>query len=94
MSSRKSAACIFHTLLFSAAYNQEPFILQTIYVLNKEILQKNPQFIIERGFKSRAGYNGERTVAHFTDYFLTVNNIWLHLIPRFFFNDLTKYFDQ
>ena len=37
-------------------------VLQTIYVLNKEIWAKNPRFIIEIGFKSKAGYNGARTV--------------------------------
>ena len=36
-------------------------VLQTIYVLNKEIWAKNPRFIIESGFKSKAGYNGART---------------------------------
>ena len=31
---------------FSVVYNQEGLILQTIYVINKEILQKkNPRFI-------------------------------------------------
>ena len=34
-------------------YNQEWLILETIYVVNKEILQKKI-----RGFISRAGYNG------------------------------------
>ena len=46
-------------------------MLQTIYVLNKEILQylglksavyNREQFEIKSGFKSRAGYNGARTV--------------------------------
>ena len=37
--------------------NQEWLILQTIYVLNKNILQSNPPFIIKSGFKSRGGYN-------------------------------------
>ena len=46
-------------------YIAERLVLQTIYVLNKEILQflvYNPWFIIKNGFKSRAGYNGARTV--------------------------------
>ena len=43
-------------------YNQEWLILETIYVVNKEILQKNPWLIIKSGFKSRAGYNGACTV--------------------------------
>ena len=43
-------------------YNQEKLLLQTIYVLNKEILQKNPRFIIKSGFKSREGYIGARTI--------------------------------
>ena len=34
-----------------AVYNQEQLILETIYVVNKEILQKNPRL------KSRAGYD-------------------------------------
>ena len=46
----------------SAVYNQEWLILGTIYVVNKEILQKNPRFVIKSGFKSRAGYNGACTV--------------------------------
>ena len=49
---------MFLNPLVTAVYNQEQVILQTIYVLNKEILQKNPRFIIKTGFKSRAGYNG------------------------------------
>ena len=35
-----AAACIFYTLFFSAVYNQERLILQTIHVLNKEIWPK------------------------------------------------------
>ena len=54
---------MFSTLFFTAVYIVERLILQTIYVLNKEILQKNPWFIIKGGFKSRAGYNGARTVS-------------------------------
>ena len=37
-------------------------MLQTIYVMNKENLQKNLQFIIKSGFKSRADYKGACTV--------------------------------
>ena len=37
-------------------------MLQTIYVLNKEILQQNLRFIIKSGFKSRAGYDGAHMV--------------------------------
>ena len=33
-----AAACIFLTLFYIAVYDQEWLILQTIYVLNKEIL--------------------------------------------------------
>ena len=65
----KPIASKYHTgviispgLFFTAVYNQEQVILHTIYVLNKEILQKNLLFIIKSGFKSRAGYNGMRTV--------------------------------
>ena len=45
-------ACIFFTPLLSAVYNVERLILQTIYIINKEILQ----FL---GIKS-AIYNQER----------------------------------
>ena len=53
----------FFTLMINlqctnAVYNQERLILQTIYVLNKEMWAKNSQFIIKSSFKSRAGYNG------------------------------------
>ena len=40
-------------------------ILQTIYVLNMEILHflaQNPRLITKSGFKSRAAYDGARTV--------------------------------
>ena len=40
-----------------AVYNAERFILQGNFSESK-----NPRFIIESGFKSRAGYNGARTV--------------------------------
>ena len=43
-------------------YNQEWLILQTIYVLNKEVLLKNQRFIIKSSFKSRVGCNGACTV--------------------------------
>lgn len=43
-------------------YNQERLILDTIYVVNKEILHKNLWFIIKSSFKSRTGYNGPGTV--------------------------------
>ena len=33
----QAVACIFFTPFFSAVYNQERLILQTIYVLNKEM---------------------------------------------------------
>ena len=65
----KPLASKYHTgviispgLFFTAVYNQEQVILHTIYVLNKEILQKNPQFIIKSGSKSRASYDGECAV--------------------------------
>ena len=41
----------------TAVYNAERFVMQW----NFSDL-KNPRFIIESGFKSRAGYNGARTV--------------------------------
>jgi hypothetical protein len=50
---------------FTAVLNQDWLILQTIYVLNKEILLKNPRFIIKSGFKSRAGYIGANTVCKY-----------------------------
>ena len=44
-------------------------VLQTaVYIAERFVIQwnfsdlKNPRFIIESGFKSRAGYNGARTV--------------------------------
>ena len=48
--------------ILTAVYIQKRRILQTIYVLNQKILHKNPWFIIKSGFKSKAGYNGVRTV--------------------------------
>ena len=44
--------------------------VQTFSVINKEILQKNPRFIIKSGFKSREGYNGACTVKRFYKDFL------------------------
>ena len=43
-------------------YNQDWLILETIYVVNKEILQKYLRFIIKSGFKSRAVSNQERVI--------------------------------
>ena len=57
-----AAACILFTPFITAAYNQEWLIFNTIWVLNKKILQKNPRFIKKTGFKSREGYNGVHTV--------------------------------
>ena len=44
-------------------------VLQTVvYIAERSVIQwnfsdlKNPRFIVESGFKSRAGYNGTRTV--------------------------------
>ena len=58
--------CIFFTPFFTAAYIVELLVLQTIYVVNKKIHQflgiKIFSIIIESSFKSRAGYNGVRTV--------------------------------
>ena len=45
-------------LIFTAVYIQKWLILQTFYVLNKEVIQKNPRFIIKSSFKSGACYNG------------------------------------
>ena len=42
--------------------NQERVILQTIYVINKEINYQNLRLTIRSGFKSRVGYNGGCTV--------------------------------
>ena len=55
---------IFYSI-FTSVYIVERLVLQAIYALLKEILQlwgQNPRFIIESDFKSRAGYNGARTV--------------------------------
>ena len=48
-------------------------VIQTaVYVAERFIMHwnfsdlKNPRFIIKSGFKSRAGYNGARTVVNFT----------------------------
>ena len=41
----------------TAVYNAERFVMQWNF-----FDLKNPRFIIESGFKSRAGYNGARTV--------------------------------
>ena len=49
-------------------------IIQAICVLNKEILQLNLWFIIKRGFKSRAGYEGACPVVKI----LWIINMWLH----------------
>ena len=48
---------------------QSSYLIQTIYVINKEIWALNPRFIIMSGFKSRAGYNG----AHMVDIWLKIN---------------------
>ena len=49
-------------------YNNIIIILAAVYIAERLELQgnffepQNPRFIIESGFKSRAGYNGARTV--------------------------------
>ena len=53
-----SPACLFITTFFIAVYKARALILETIYVVEKEILQKNLWFIIKIVFKSRMGYNG------------------------------------
>ena len=55
-------AFILFTPFLTAVYNQERSMLETIYIVNKEILQKNLRPIIKSGFKSRAGNNGACTV--------------------------------
>ena len=64
---------IFFTPFFTAVYIVERLLLKSIYILNKEILQflgLNPRFILESGFKSRAGFNSARAVYVCTIYFL------------------------
>ena len=51
--------------IFTAVYNQERLILQTTYVLKRGNSKKMLRFIIKSGFKSRAGYDGVRTVIIF-----------------------------
>ena len=55
----EAAACILFTPFFTAVYNQELLTLQTIYVLNKEILQENPQFIMACGLKALHSFWGD-----------------------------------
>ena len=80
--------------IFTAVYIVEWLVLQTIYVLNKDILQflsLNPRFIIERGFKSRTGYNGLHTV-YKNDQELLYTSIKLkNLISQIFFWFLWKF---
>ena len=69
-------ACIFFTPFFTAVYIVERLVLQTLYVLKKEILQilcqkKNAvynqkQLIIKRG------YNGAHTVDRFSAWFYLI----------------------
>ena len=54
-------------------------VIQTaVYIAERFVIQwnfsdlKNPRFIIESGFKSRAGYNGARTVYTFLAVWLTI----------------------
>ena len=56
-------ACIF---LHTASYNQEWFILQTIYVINKKIIWWNLRWIIRSSYKSRLGYNSACTGTSFS----------------------------
>ena len=61
----KAAACIFLTPFFTTIYIVDRLVLQTIYLVKKEILQylgQNSRFIIKSVSKSRAGYNGACTV--------------------------------
>ena len=54
---------------FTSAYNQQQLILKTIYLVNKEILQKKSVY------KSGAGYNGACTVYIFNQLKLTLKNL-------------------
>ena len=53
-------------------YNNIIIILAAVYIAERLELQgnffepQNPRFIIESGFKSRAGYNGARTVSGYS----------------------------
>ena len=51
-----SRGLYFFTPFFTAVYNQERLILETIHVVNKEILPKI--FILKSISKSKGGYNG------------------------------------
>ena len=56
---------VYFSPFFTAAFIVEQLVLQTIYGLNKEILQflsLNPAILIKSGFKSRVCYNGACTV--------------------------------
>ena len=64
----KATTCIFSTPIFTAVYNQEWLILEIIHVINKNILQKNPRFIIKSRLISRAGYNDACRVLKKIDY--------------------------
>ena len=90
--------CIFFTLFFTAVYIVEWFILQTIYELKKEILQflgpksvdyNQEQFQIKSSFKSRAGYNGVRTVVS-VPFFIPDLSTFKRCLHMFIFTLLQK----
>ena len=60
-----SPACLFITTFFIAVYKARALILETIYVVEKESLQKDLWFLIKNGFKSRTGYNGVCTAVKY-----------------------------
>ena len=74
-------------------YNNIIIILAAVYIAERFELHgnffelQNPRFIIESGFKSRAGYNGARTV-YLTEYQDKV------ICPKYYkiSNEIHKYF--
>ena len=53
---------VVHTILHNNSVSKLGFILQSGFITKNFSEPQNPRFIIESGFKSRAGYNGARTV--------------------------------
>ena len=75
----QAAACKFFIPFFTVVYIQTQLILQKIYVLNKEILQKDLRFIIKSNFKSKAGYSGARMVVEFLNGIIDFGALCLRL---------------
>ena len=80
--------------IFSVVYNQELLILDTIYVVNKDILQKNLWFIIKSGFKSRLDYNGACTVYTQSYHMMNLNTHTYNYSTGFMFEKNVKIREQ